>query len=43
LFEYCIYDERESTETTRRNEEDGEAVQTIKTLFNSYGGVHQFT
>jgi hypothetical protein len=39
LFEYCIYDERESTKTTRRNEEDGEAVQTIKTLFNYYGRI----
>jgi len=39
LFEYCLTYEREGTKTTRRNEEDGEAVQTIKTLFNSYGRI----
>jgi hypothetical protein len=39
LFEYSIYDERKSTKTERRNEENGEAVQTIKTLFNYYGRI----
>jgi hypothetical protein len=39
LFEYSIYYERKSRQTKGRNEENGKAVQQIKTLFNCYGRI----